>query len=71
MWKYSRCNKVAKIIISIVAALVVIINVGNSGKTTDTNPVNSTIIYWYINKNGSYANFTFTNDSIAWKNNLI
>lgn len=42
MWKYSRWNKVVKIIISIVVALGVIINVGNTSKTTNTKPVNST-----------------------------
>lgn len=43
MWKYSRWNKTAKIAISIVVALGVIVNVGNSTKITNTKTANSTV----------------------------
>ena len=36
MWKYSRWNKVAKIIISIFFGLVLIVNLGNGNKTDTT-----------------------------------
>lgn len=43
MWKYSRWNKVAKIVISVVGALVIIANVGNSIKVTDIKTANSAV----------------------------
>lgn len=43
MWKYSRWNKVAKIVISLIGALVIIANVGNAVKVTDIKTANFAI----------------------------
>lgn len=43
MWKYSRWNKVAKIAISVVGALVIITNVGNSMQVKNIKTANSAI----------------------------
>lgn len=43
MWRYSRWDKVAKIVISVVGALVIIANVGNSVKVTEIKTANSAV----------------------------
>lgn len=43
MWKYSKWNKGAKIVISAVGVLVIIANVGNSAKVTGIKTANSVI----------------------------
>ena len=43
MWKYSRWNRVAKIVISLIGALVIIANVGNSMQVKDIKTANSAI----------------------------